>query len=195
MLQRAIAERWFDPKAVIGFWPANAVGDDIRLYTGVARRGSARCCTRCASSFAPRRPSASGDGRFLSRRRASAADYVGAFVVTAGANEERIADRFARANDDFGSIMVKALADRIAESFAERMHMRVRSEPWAYALDENLTNEQVIAEEYRGIRPASAIPCSPITPKRRRLFDLLQAERRIGVKLTESYAMWPGSGW
>src|SRR5690606_38618412 len=88
-------------------------------------------------------------------------DYVGAFVVTAGANEERIADRFARANDDYGSIMVKALADRLAEAFAERMHMRVRREFWGYGADENLTNEQLIAEDYRGIRPAPGYPMQP----------------------------------
>ena len=120
-------------------------------------------------------------------------DYIGGFVVTAGLEEERIAERFARANDDYRSIMVKALADRIAEAFAEQMHERVRREFWAYARDENLTNEQRIAEDYAGIRPAPGYPAQPDHTEKQTLFDLLAAERRIGVKLTESYAMWPGS--
>ena len=194
MLQRAVAERWFDPKAVIGFWPANAVGDDIRLYTGESRSETRAVLHTLRQQLARR------DGRphvamsdFVAPASSGKGDYVGGFVVTAGANEERIADRFARANDDYGSIMVKALADRIAEAFAERMHMRVRREFWAYASDENLTNEQIVAEEYRGIRPAPGYPMQPDHTEKATLFDLLQAERRIGVKLTESYAMWPGS--
>jgi 5-methyltetrahydrofolate--homocysteine methyltransferase len=114
-------------------------------------------------------------------------------VVTAGLEEERIAERFARANDDYQSIMVKALADRIAEAFAEQMHERVRREFWAYAADEQLTNEQRIAEEYAGIRPAPGYPAQPDHTEKKTLFELLAAERRIGVKLTESFAMWPGS--
>ena len=194
MLQRAVAERWFDPKAVIGFWPANAVGDDIHLYTGESRSETRAVLHTLRQQLARR------DGRphvamsdFIAPASSGKGDYVGGFVVTAGANEERIADRFARANDDYGSIMVKALADRIAEAFAERMHMRVRGEFWAYASDENLTNEQIVAEEYRGIRPAPGYPMQPDHTEKAILFDLLQAERRIGVKLTESYAMWPGS--
>ena len=194
MLARAVSERWFDPKAVIGFWPANAVGDDIRLYTGESRTET-RAVLHTLRQQLTRR-----DGRphlamadFVAPAGSGKADYVGGFVVTAGANEERIADRFARANDDYGSIMVKALADRIAEAFAERMHMRVRREFWGYAADENLANEQIIAEEYRGIRPAPGYPMQPDHTEKATLFDLLQAERRVGVKLTESYAMWPGS--
>jgi 5-methyltetrahydrofolate--homocysteine methyltransferase len=194
MLQRAINERWFDPKAVIGFWPANAVGDDIRLYTGESRTETRAVMHTLRQQLLRR------DGRphlamsdFVAPAGSGKADYIGGFVVTAGANEERIADRFARANDDYGSIMVKALADRIAEAFAERMHMRVRREFWGYGADENLTNEQIIAEEYRGIRPAPGYPMQPDHTEKATLFDLLQAERRAGVKLTESYAMWPGS--
>jgi len=194
MLARAIAERWFDPKAVIGFWPANAVGDDIRLYTGESRT-EVRATLHTLRQQLSRR-----DGRahlamsdFVAPAGSGKADYVGGFVVTAGANEERIANRFARANDDYGSIMVKALADRIAEAFAERMHMRVRREFWGYGADETLTNEQIIMEEYRGIRPAPGYPMQPDHTEKATLFDLLQAERRVGVKLTESYAMWPGS--
>ena len=120
-------------------------------------------------------------------------DYVGAFVVTAGIEEVRIAERFERANDDYRSILVKALADRIAEAFAERMHERVRREFWAYAPDEALKPNELIGEPYRGIRPAPGYPAQPDHTEKVTLFDLLAAERRIGVKLTESYAMWPGS--
>ncbi|HEY8579226.1 MAG TPA: methionine synthase, partial [Beijerinckiaceae bacterium] len=192
MLERAIAERWFDPKAVIGFWPANAEGDDIRLYTGESRTQP------LATLHTLRQQLARRDGRahlaladFVAPQ--GAPDYLGAFVVTAGANEERIADRFARANDDYASIMVKALADRIAEALAEHMHLRVRREFWAYAPDEALTTEEIIAEKYVGVRPAPGYPAQPDHTEKATIFDLLQAERRTGVRLTESYAMWPGS--
>ena len=121
------------------------------------------------------------------------ADYVGGFVVTAGLEEVRIAERFERQNDDYRSILVKALADRIAEAFAERMHERVRREFWGYAPDESFTADELVHEKYDGIRPAAGYPAQPDHTEKVTLFDLLQAERRIGVKLTESYAMWPGS--
>ncbi len=113
--------------------------------------------------------------------------------MTAGAEEERIAERFARDNDDYRSIMVKALADRIAEAFAERMHQRVRTEFWAYAPDEAFSNEELILENYQGIRPAPGYPAQPDHTEKETLFRLLDAEKHAGVKLTESYAMWPGS--
>jgi 5-methyltetrahydrofolate--homocysteine methyltransferase len=113
--------------------------------------------------------------------------------VTSGVEEDKVAERFARANDDYRSIMVKALADRFAEAFAERMHERVRKEFWGYAPDENFSAEELSGEDYRGIRPAPGYPAQPDHSEKSVLFDLLQAERRAGVKLTESYAMWPGS--
>jgi 5-methyltetrahydrofolate--homocysteine methyltransferase len=194
MLKQIVAERWFDPKAIIGFWPANAVGDDIRLYTGESRGET------LATLHTLRQQLSKREGRhnialadFVAPEGSGKADYIGAFVVTAGAREEKLAERFAKANDDYRSILVKALADRIAEAFAERMHERVRREFWAYAPDETLTNEERIAEKYRGIRPAPGYPAQPDHTEKATLFDLLQAERRIGVKLTESFAMWPGS--
>ena len=193
MLKRIVAERWFDPKAVIGFWPANAVGDDIRLYKGESRS------QELATFFTLRQQLQKRDGRpnvALSDYVAPegrGADYVGGFVVTAGAKEEKIAERFARANDDYSSIMVKALADRIAEAFAERMHERVRREFWAYETGPAEAPEALLAETYRGIRPAPGYPSQPDHTEKVTLFDLLGAERRVGVKLTESYAMWPGS--
>jgi len=194
MLKRIVDERWFTPRAVIGFWPANAVGDDIRLYTGESRQET------LATFFTLRQQLSKRDGRpnlaladFVAPEGIGKPDYIGGFVVTAGPEEDRIARRFEGANDDYSSIMVKALADRIAEAFAERMHQRVRAEFWGYAPGENLSNDELIAEAYDGIRPAPGYPAQPDHTEKATLFDLLQADKRIGVKLTESYAMWPGA--
>jgi 5-methyltetrahydrofolate--homocysteine methyltransferase len=192
MLDKIIAERWFRGSAVVGFWPANAQGDDIALFADEARtkplatlhtlrqqlsRREGRANTALADFIAP----------------AGAADHVGAFIVTAGLGEDAVADRFKGANDDYSSILVKALADRLAEAFAELMHQRVRRELWGYAADETLSNSDLIAEKYRGIRPAPGYPAQPDHTEKATLFRLLDAERAIGVKLTESYAMWPGA--
>ena len=143
MLKQIVDERWFTPKAVVGFWPAERVGDDIALFADERPRGrrSPRC-TRCASN------SASATAGPMSRspissRRPRRHDYVGAFVVTAGVEDEAIAKRFEHANDDYSSILVKALADRLAEAFAEAMHARVRRELWGYAPDEPFTPEEL----------------------------------------------------
>jgi len=130
---------------------------------------------------------------FIAPRASGLADYVGAFMVTAGLGEDEVAERFKQANDDYSAIMVKALADRLAEAFAERLHQRVRTEFWAYATDEGLTNADLIAEKYRGIRPAPGYPAQPDHSEKATMFGLLEAERRIGVQLTESFAMWPGA--
>jgi 5-methyltetrahydrofolate--homocysteine methyltransferase len=194
MLKQLVDERWFNPKAVIGFWPANAVGDDIRLYTGESRT------EQLATFHGLRQQLSKRDGKpslclsdFIAPVESRKPDWVGAFVVTSGIEEVRIAERFERANDDYRSIMVKALADRLAEAFAERMHERVRKEFWGYAADESLTKEGLISEEYQGIRPAPGYPAQPDHTEKATLFSLLEAESRIGVTLTESYAMWPGS--
>jgi 5-methyltetrahydrofolate--homocysteine methyltransferase len=120
-------------------------------------------------------------------------DYIGGFVVTAGIGEDEVADRFKLANDDYSSILCKALADRLAEAFAERMHARVRREFWGYAPDENLAPDQLILEQYQGIRPAPGYPAQPDHTEKKTLFALLDAENTAGVTLTESYAMWPGA--
>ena len=194
MLARVVEERWFDPKAVIGFWPANSVGEDINLYTGESR------AENLATFYTLRQQLLRRDGRpnlaladFVAPVESGKPDYIGAFVVTSGAREDKISKRLAKANDDYGSILVKALADRLAEAFAERMHERVRREFWAYAPDEALTSEERINEAYRGIRPAPGYPAQPDHTEKATLFRLLEAERRIGVVLTESFAMWPGS--
>ncbi|MCK5746510.1 MAG: methionine synthase, partial [Oricola sp.] len=194
MLSKIIDEKWFAPKAVIGFWPANAVGDDIRLYADDGRKDE------LATFFTLRQQLSKRDGRpnmaladFVAPADSGKADYLGGFVVTAGIEEAAIAERFERANDDYSSIMVKALADRFAEAFAERMHERVRTEYWGYAKDEALSPGELITESYRGIRPAPGYPAQPDHTEKTTLFRLLDAEEKIGVQLTESFAMWPGS--
>ncbi|BDV32779.1 methionine synthase [Methylocystis iwaonis] len=194
MLKRIVEERWFTPKAIIGFWPANSVGDDIALYTGESRNEA------LATFFTLRQQLGKRDGKanialsdFVAAKESGKADYVGAFVVTAGAEEEKISARYARANDDYGSIMVKALADRIAEAFAERMHERVRREFWAYAKDETFAPQELIGEPYAGIRPAPGYPAQPDHTEKATLFTLLDVEKRTGVKLTESFAMTPAA--
>jgi 5-methyltetrahydrofolate--homocysteine methyltransferase len=194
MLARIVAEAWFKPRAVIGFWPANAVGDDIQLYADESRTQAT------GSFFTLRQQLSKRDGRpntalsdFVAPATTGKPDYIGGFVVTAGAEEVEISARFAQANDDYSSILVKALADRFAEALAERMHERVRREFWAYAPAETLTDQQRLDEDYRGIRPAPGYPSQPDHTEKLTLFRLLDAERAVGVRLTESLAMWPGS--
>jgi len=194
MLERIVAEKWFTAKATIGFWPANAKGDDIVVYADEARERP------IATFHTLRQQLEKREGRFnaaLSDFVAPASsglpDYIGAFVVTAGIGEDEVADHFKKANDDYSSIICKALADRLAEAFAERMHARVRREFWGYAPDEALSNEELILEKYRGIRPAPGYPAQPDHTEKATLFRLLDAEKKTGVKLTESFAMWPGS--
>lgn len=130
---------------------------------------------------------------FVAPKETGVADYLGAFVVTAGINEDAKAKAFETAHDDYSAILFKSLCDRLAEAFAERMHQRVRKEFWGYAADETLENDQLIKEEYRGIRPAPGYPACPEHSEKGALFDLLDAPGRIGVTLTESYAMWPAA--
>lgn len=192
MLKQIIGEKWFKPRAVVGFWPANAVGDDIRLFTDEGRT------EELATLFTLRQQLGKRDGKpnmaladFVAP--AGKPDYVGGFVVTAGIEEVAIAERFERANDDYSSILVKALADRFAEAFAEAMHEKVRKELWGYGADEALSPDELIAETYRGIRPAPGYPAQPDHTEKTTLFRLLDAEKNTGVTLTESFAMWPGS--
>lgn len=194
MLAKVIAEKWFAPKAVVGFWPAGVVGDDIRLFMDETR------ATELATFFTLRQQMAKRDGRpnvalsdFVAPVNSGKRDYLGGFVVTAGIEEVAIAERFERANDDYSSIMVKALADRFAEAFAERMHEYVRKELWGYAADETFDPSELAGEPYAGIRPAPGYPAQPDHTEKATLFDLLKAEEEIGVTLTESFAMWPGS--
>jgi 5-methyltetrahydrofolate--homocysteine methyltransferase len=194
MLDLIVKENWFKAQATIGFWPANADGDDVVVYADDT------CKQKIATFHTLRQQLEKREGRFNSALSdfiapvsSGVPDYIGAFVVTAGIGEDAVADRFKNANDDYSSILCKALADRLAEAFAERMHARVRREFWGYAPDEALSPEQLILEQYQGIRPAPGYPAQPDHTEKATLFALLDAENTAGVKLTENFAMWPGS--
>src|SRR5262249_16465776 len=194
MLDRIVSERCLPAHPLFGFCPANTEGDDILVY-GDEKRAKPIAVLHTLRQQLTRR-----EGRanmaladFVAPRASGLADHVGAFMVTAGIGEDDVAERFKRANDDYSAIMVKALADRLAEAFAERLHQRGRQEFWAYATKEALSNAELIGENYRGIRPAPGYPAQPDHSEKATLFALLEGQRRIGVKLTESFAMWPGA--
>jgi 5-methyltetrahydrofolate--homocysteine methyltransferase len=194
MLKQLIGEKWLKANAVVGFWPANSIGDDIEIYADESRKKKIAVLHTLRQQMARdgnRANLALAD--FIAPKDSGVADYVGGFAVTAGIGEEDAARRFERANDDYSKIMVKALADRLAEAFAEALHKKVRRELWAYAPNEKLTNEQLIAEDYAGIRPAPGYPAQPDHTEKRSLFKLLDAEKATGLKLTESCAMWPAA--
>ena len=195
MLQRLIGEKWLTAKAVIGFWAANSVGDDIEIYTDDTRT-KVLATVHTLRQQMPREEGARANhalADFIAPKESGVADYIGGFAVTTGIGTDEKATAFAKDHDDYNSILVKALADRLAESFAERMHQRVRREFWGYAPQEALSNEQLIAEEYRGIRPAPGYPACPDHTEKATLWTLLDAEKNAGVKLTESFAMWPAA--
>jgi 5-methyltetrahydrofolate--homocysteine methyltransferase len=188
MLDRIVTEQWFAPAAVVGFWEAERAGDDIWLpVAGRHLHGLRQQLQRRDG-----KPNLS-IADFVAPGGSGVTDHVGAFVVTAGPEEIAIAERFEAANDDYSSILVKALADRFAEAAAEYVHARVRRELWGYAPDEPFTPAELIGEPYRGIRPAPGYPAQPDHSEKVTVFELLEAEHRVGVTLTESYAMWPGS--
>ena len=190
MLDQLVAEKWVTASGVVGFWPANRDGDDIVLWRDERRDGElARLHT-----LRQQMDKGEAKGNFaLADFVAPEADYVGAFAVTAGIGEEEIAIRFKRANDDYSAIVAQALCDRLAEAFAEAMHAKVRRELWGYARDEALNYDDLIAEKYRGIRPAPGYPAQPDHTEKRTVFDLLDATARAGIGLTEGFAMTPPS--
>jgi 5-methyltetrahydrofolate--homocysteine methyltransferase len=194
MLQQMAAERWLRANAVIGFWPANSEGDDVLVFADEARNKPIATLHTLRQQLARREGRANvALADFVAPRPSGLRDYIGAFAVTTGIGEDAVADRFKRANDDYSAIMAKALADRLAEALAERLHQRVRKEFWAYAPGETFTTGEMIAEKYRGIRPAPGYPAQPDHTEKATLFSLLDGERAIGVRLTESFAMWPGA--
>ena len=194
MLKQLIAEKWLVANGVVGFWPANSVGDDIEVYADESRANTIATLHTLRQQMTRERDRANlALADFVAPKDSGVDDYVGGFAVTAGIGEEDVARRFERANDDYSKIMVKALADRLAEAFAEALHEKVRRELWSYAPNEKLTNEQLIAEDYAGIRPAPGYPAQPDHTEKRVLFRLLGAEKATGIKLTESCAMWPAA--
>jgi len=201
MLKKIVDEKLIKARAVIGFWPANTVdADDIALFESEARDVEISKLSHIRQQQQKpgnTRPNTSL-ADFVAPKTSGVADYIGGFVTTAGIGAEELAKGYEADLDDYNSIMVKALADRLAEAFAEHMHERVRKEFWGYASDENLSNEQLIKETYKGIRPAPGYPACPDHTEKAPLFELLDAEAKIGVELTESFAMFPTaavSGW
>jgi 5-methyltetrahydrofolate--homocysteine methyltransferase len=182
--------------AVIGFWPASSTGDDIHLFTNESRKVPLATLHTLRQQMArennkDRAHTALAD--FIAPQDSGVADWIGGFAVTTGVGEEAALEKYFAQTDDYGRIMMKALADRLAESFAEHIHMRVRREFWGYAAKEKLSNEELIAEKYTGIRPAPGYPAQPDHTEKATLFSLLDAEQQAGIQLTESFAMWPGS--
>ncbi len=195
MLGRIIREKWLTANAVFGLFPANSVeSDDIEIYSDESRTGVSMVFHNLRQQMVkpPGRPNLCL-GDFIAPKESGVKDYIGAFAVTAGIGIETRLKAFEEAHDDYNGILLKALADRLAEAFAEHLHMRVRREFWAYAADENLDNEALVEEKYRGIRPAPGYPACPDHTEKEALFRLLDAEKSAGISLTESFAMLPAS--
>ena len=220
MLDRIVAEKWLTARGVIGFWPAQAVGDDVELSSLLPPGEGGAAAPDEGSAKATPTPLPKGEGLklhflrqqadkpverpnfcladFIAPKSSGVDDWIGAFAVTAGIGIEPHLARFEREHDDYSSILLKALADRLAEAFAERLHERVRREFWGYPPDEAIENESLIGEKYPGIRPAPGYPACPDHTEKTALFRLLDATKNAGIELTEGFAMYPAaavSGW
>ncbi len=194
LLKEVIAKKWLKAKAVIGLFPANAAGDDIEIFEDDARKHP------LTMIHTLRQQVEKTDGRFnlalsdyIAPKESGVSDYMGFFACTAGLGIDEHVKRFEKAGDDYNSIMLKALADRLAEAFAELLHERVRKEFWGFAKNEKLSAEELVREKYQGIRPAPGYAACPDHTEKRILFDLIHAEKNAEVKLTESFAMWPAA--
>jgi len=195
MLKQMIAENWVEARAVFGLFPANSVNeDDIAIYVDESRKKMLMVWHNLRQQM--QKPTGRANlclADFVAPRESGLRDYLGGFVVTAGIGEDARAKAFEAAHDDYSAILFKALCDRLAEAFAEHLHQRVRREFWGYAADETLANDELIAEKYQGIRPAPGYPACPEHSEKAGLFHMLDATARIGVELTENFAMWPGA--
>jgi 5-methyltetrahydrofolate--homocysteine methyltransferase len=199
MLQKIISEKWLQARGVIGLWPAASRGDDIVVYKHDDR------LEELAVLHHLRQQNKKAPGQanyclsdFVAPENSGIIDFIGGFAVTAGIGIEEHVARFEAAHDDYNAILLKALADRLAEAFAERLHQRVRTEFWGFATDETYSNEELITEKYQGIRPAPGYPACPDHTEKETLFNLLNATKNTGITLTESFAMYPTaavSGW
>jgi 5-methyltetrahydrofolate--homocysteine methyltransferase len=200
MLKQIVRERWLTARAVFGLFPANSVDDDdVEIYTDESRtQVLKRLHFLRQQKGKPAGQPHTCLADFIAPKSTGKRDYIGAFAVTGGVGIEPHIERFEKTHDDYSSIMLKALADRFAEALAERMHERVRREFWGYAPEERFSNDQLIKEEYRGIRPAPGYPSCPDHTEKSTLWELLEPEKNAGIRLTESYAMYPTaavSGW
>jgi 5-methyltetrahydrofolate--homocysteine methyltransferase len=193
LLDRIIEQKLIRARGVYGFFPANAVGDDVELYTNEQRNQllARLCFLRAQQQKAGGEPNRSLSD-FIAPRETKLRDHIGGFAVTTGIGLKELVDQFKAQHDDYNAIMAEALADRLAEAFAECLHQRVRRE-WGYGKDEALSNAELIQEKYRGVRPAAGYPACPDHTEKGTLWRLLDAEKNAGMKLTESFAMWPGS--
>ncbi len=198
MLDELSRSKALNPRGVVGLFPANRVGDDIEIYRDESRRDVV------AISHHLRQQTEKTDfanycmADFIAPKSSGKADYIGAFAVTGGTEEDSLAQRYDEQHDDYNKIMIKALSDRLAEAFAEYLHERVRKVYWGYAANENLSNDELIRENYQGIRPAPGYPACPDHTEKAQIWSLLDVAAHTGMRLTESYAMWPGasvSGW
>jgi 5-methyltetrahydrofolate--homocysteine methyltransferase len=201
MLDKIVAEKWLTARAVIGLWRAANVGDDVEVYADGAGADKEPLATLHSLRQQADKPVERPDfclADFIAPKEAGKKDWIGGFAVTAGIGIEQHLTRFEADYDDYSSILLKALADRLAEAFAEHMHERVRKEFWGFVPEESLENDQLIAEDYRGIRPAPGYPACPDHTEKTILFKLLDVTRNTGIELTEGFAMFPTaavSGW
>ncbi|MCB1505967.1 MAG: methionine synthase [Hyphomicrobiaceae bacterium] len=196
LLKKIVDEKWLTARAVIGFWPANSVGDDIELYTGeprVARLAMLHTLRQQIARDPSRNRAHTALADFIAPKETGVADYIGGFAVSAGIGDEEALKAHFKATDDYGRILFKALADRLAEAFAEHMHTRVRREFWGYAKSEKLSNDELILEKYSGIRPAPGYPAQPDHTEKKTLWRLMDVANKTGITLTESFAMWPAA--
>jgi 5-methyltetrahydrofolate--homocysteine methyltransferase len=191
MLKQVLAEKWFEARGVVGFWPANSDGDDIVVWTDETRTTERARLHSLRQQMAKREGSANVALADFIAPMGAGADYVGGFAVTAGHGELAVASKFKAAGDDYSAILATSLADRLAEAFAEALHHRVRAELWGYAPGEPFDLEPMLAEKYRGIRPAPGYPAQPDHTEKATLFELLDAPAATGMELTESFAMNP----
>jgi len=193
LLKEIVGGKLLTAKGVYGFFPANSVEDDIEVYADESRtRVLATMHTLRQQSEKPAGQPNQALSDFIAPKASGIGDYLGGFAVTTGVGVDALCAGFEKDHDDYNSIMTKALADRLAEAFAECLHKQVRDE-WGYGKQERLSTEDLIREKYRGIRPAAGYPACPDHTEKRMLFDLLQAEQQTGIRLTESYAMHPAS--
>jgi len=199
MLETIISESWLHPKAVFGIFPANSVGDDIEIYSDQSRNN----ILHIQRTLRQQSKKAKGQANmalsdFIAPKQSGIIDYIGGFAVTSGIGIKKHIERFEKDHDDYNSIMLKALADRLAEALAEYLHEKVRKIYWGYSNDEKYSNEELIKEKYRGIRPAPGYPACPDHTEKIGLFKLLNVEEKSGIQLTENLAMTPASsvsGW
>jgi len=192
LLDKIVREKLLEARAVIGFYPANSVAEDIEVYADESRHLLTTFHTLRQQLIKGNQEPNYAVGDFIAPRESGKLDYLGSFAVTAGLHIESLVEKFEKDNDDYNALMTKALADRLAEGLAELMHKKARIE-WGYGKDENLSHEDLARERYRGIRPAPGYPALPDHTEKRPLFDLLCAELNAGVTLTENFAMYPAA--